>query len=288
MIRLVAPTNDPNPWYRIWLDSMTLGLEMEGEDVELSTRPGPEISVLTRYQTYALLGEMPPRSAVLVEHATYSPTVLGVEPFDYDQPAIAAIAATSPSMATYIGHGARWIGFPYWNRRLLWPLGPRRRMVVFPQRIEEDNQPFVAVQMALELLTRGWAVTFATPTPPDEARYPVSSWRAQGIDVQQLDQAGLFRLLCEAEYAVSTTSHGSMITALYEAHLLGCKVIAPKGSGPRPPFSDAFLEGYPALAPGAAIEMIERGDDPEVDDDAFSPRACARRLLEIISDVRDQ
>ena len=159
--------------------------------------------------------------------------------------------------------------------------GPdRERLVVFPGRLNEFYQPYLAVRMAFELMDRGYRVFIASPIDP-LSYYPVELWRQMGIGVGRLPHEEYYRLLARAQAAVSTTTGGSLTLALYEAYLLGATPIAPAGRPDLPPWTEVYHPRYDALNPREAIEMVEQRTPVTVDRRWFDIRHYVETLMEV-------
>ncbi len=308
MLTLVNDPDEPTTWNRVWIQGMRLGLAQAGYAFRECTREtfdpamaqdGPIL--LSRFTLFDLLDSLPERSAILFEHCIGMPYTfpIGDQAALWRHPAVRATFVTTETVADYaIRRNDPPIpvvafGFPYENpvldrvARDAPPWGTRPKLAVFAQRVAEDNQPLLAVRIALRLINdHGWRVIFCGPKDKEQHYYAFDEWRKDGIEVLQLDQAGFFAVCRMARVALSTTIAGTLITSLYEARVLGCNVIAPKASRPEePPFTDPFTCRYNVDEPMSAVEAVVKGGGG-VRAEWYSPLQCALRLGRFLREGR--
>lgn len=301
MLHVVCDPDDRTAWYPNFLSGLRKGLEAAGVPFEyterLPERPqGPVF--ITRYTMNDLLlgAPDPPDRVIIHEHDVWNPFTNVFDPktlWIYGHPSLRAILVTNPSMIPWVrrclppASRARVVaaGFPYDHASLdefaaqAPPPGRRERLVVFPGRMNEFYQPYLAVRLGFEFRDLGYRVVLATPSEP-LPHYPVSLWRELGIEVERLPHREYYGLLARARAAVSLTIGGSLTLALYEAMRLGATPVAPRGRPGLPPFTEVYRPTFDLLEPRQAVEMVERGVQVEVDTTWFSPSRYVQRLLE--------
>jgi hypothetical protein len=161
------------------------------------------------------------------------------------------------------------------------PSDQREKLIVFPGRMNEFYQPYLAYRMAYEFKERGYRVFIASPTKPLD-HYPISLWKESGIEIGRLQHQEYYKLLSKAKAAVSVTIGGSLTLALYEAQLLGATPIAPMGRSGLPPFTEMYNPRYDLLSPIDAINMVEQGVKVEIDEKWFDYKSYVRILMNTI------
>jgi hypothetical protein len=259
-VRIVVVVPVKEHRFESWSDQWTRGvLESTPAGIPVSIResaysPSPEpgtLYVLSRYHLFAeppQLDRYPDRSVFLVEHGADTAWTTGyrarVEPASYRHRAVRAVLVPTPSMAAF--HRKRYgiprdvpvvpVGFPYPRSDVPVfgidePTVKDDRLVVFPQRIDDDTEPHLAAALGEALVERGHRVVFSTNYPPDP-RWPVDLYATDlGIDVRLGTTGEDYRsLLRSARFAVST-ARGTLCMAGYEAWLSGCIPIVPRGPG---------------------------------------------------------
>ncbi|MFO7273633.1 MAG: hypothetical protein DIU55_002045, partial [Bacillota bacterium] len=194
VLHIVYDPHDPTAWYPNFLAGLRRGLDEAGVPYEYSTRMperprGPVFFTRYTVQKQLLEAAEPPEHVIIHEHDIWNPFTNAYDPADlwiYRHPSLAAILVTNPSMVPwgerYLPAGSRAqvvaAGFPYDHtliNRVIAELTPgpdRERLVVFPGRLNEFYQPYLAVRMAFELMDRGYRVFIASPVDP-LSYYPV-------------------------------------------------------------------------------------------------------------------
>lgn len=304
LLHVIVDPQDRTAWYPNFLSGFRAALAAAGVPFEyredLPADPqGPVF--LTRYTLYDLLREHPayPVPVAVHEHDVWNPFTNVFDPAStwiYSHLSLRAVLLTNPSMCPWVerllpaGSKARAVaaGFPYDHTLIdrftsqALPPDRRERLVVFPGRMNEFYQPYLSARLAFEFMARDYRAWIASPIDP-QSHYPVSLWREMGIEVGRLPHEEYYALLARAEAAVSCTIGGSLTLALYEAHLLGCRPVAPGGRPDLPPFTEVYHPTYDILNPRQAIEMVEERTPVSIDLTWFSAAAYVQRLLESVT-----
>jgi hypothetical protein len=306
MLYVVYDTNDKTVWYPNYLSGLKKALDHASIEHQFRTTLPEGVSdpvLLTRYTLADLLlnSDFPPKQCFLQEHEVWNPFTNGYDERAmvlYHHPSLRGILVNHPTMVPWV---ERWlptgskakavaVGFPYDDSHLdlaresIPALHDRPNLVVFPGRIDECYQPYLAVRLSLELLQKGYQVIFASPAEPP-SYYPISVWRQMGIEVGQFSQADYYTILRRARAAISCTIGGNLTLALYEAYLLGAPPIIAQGRPELPPFTSMYRPGFDVLNPLQAIMMVEQNTRVVVDLTWFSPTDYVTRLLAAMNNL---
>ncbi len=305
MLHVFIDPYDTTAWYPNYLSGLKKGLEKAGVAYRYSENlPNNESDpiLITRFTLFEQFRHsVPVRNPLyIMEHDVWNPFTNVVDPatlWIFKHPSLRAILYTNPSMVPW---GERCLepgskvkvlaaGFPYDHEKLeqvaaeVQPTAARDKLIVFPGRLNEFYQPYVSVRMAMELRERGYRTVIASPIDP-QCHYPVSLWQELGIEVGRLAQPDYYRLLARAQAAITVTIGGSLTLALYEAHLLGAKPIAPMDRSGLPPFTEVYEPRYDILNPREALQMIEDNTPIRIDTKWFDSDFYVANLLNAVEE----
>ena len=300
MWQVVADPYEHAPWYKDWLTGLKQGFDalqapLSVVDMDEAERHPHRCTILSTWRLNVLLSRFRAKSCVVVEHTASNPlSVLARGGYHHlDAPAVKLVITTTPAMARWIARRSPPavpvvpIGFPY-GRPLdgtPQPYLQRDRLAVFPQRIDEEYQPMLAVQLAVALRAAGWRTEFWTPAKPPP-RYPVQEWAALGIPVVVAGRRPFLTRLEEARLAIFTPASAGVIVAAYEAYRLGCAPLVPAGGRGMPPWTHDIYR--PTYNPLMAYEVLYYANEAantnlygqiHVETRWFDPATCVATLL---------